>query len=337
MAAMTGLVKDELSQLPAGRTCCRRAEISALLRFAGGLYLVDGRVVVQAELDSGLVARRLCREIGELYGHPARVRVLPAGGLHTGPRYLVWVERGGGSLARCAGLVDQAGRPVRGLPPGVVSGGGCDAAAAWRGAFLARGLLSEPRGLCSLEVAAPGPEAALALIGAARRLGVAAKSRQVRGAERVAVRDSDAIGELLGQLGASAGALAWQQRQLRRQAPATTIASFETANQRRIAHAAATGVARVQAAMGLLQDEAPGASAGRGTAAAGASAGVAGRTWRVCRPADDQGRRCRPAAPVVGRRRPARARDGAADDISDGQPRTTRRRCEHYRTHLRGC
>ncbi len=257
MAAMTGLVKDELSQLPAGRTCCRRAEISALLRFAGGLYLVDGRIVIQAELDSGLVARRLRREIGELYGHPASVKVLPAGGLHPGPRYLVWVERDGGSLARSAGLVDQAGRPVRGLPPVVVSGGGCDAAAAWRGAFLARGLLSEPRGSCSLEVAAPGPEAALALIGAARRLGVAAKSRQVRGVERVAVRDGNAIGELLGQLGASAGALAWQQRQLRRQAPASTIASFETANQRRIAHAAATGVARVQAAMGLLQAGVP--------------------------------------------------------------------------------
>ncbi len=75
--------------------------------------------------------------------------------------------------------------------------------------------------------------------------------------ERVAVRDGNAIGELLGQLGASAGALAWQQRQLRRQAPASTIASFETANQRRIAHAAATGVARVQAAMGLLQAGVP--------------------------------------------------------------------------------
>ena len=256
MAAMTGLVKDELSRLPAGRTCCRRAELAALLRFAGGLHLVDGRVVVEAELDSGLVARRLRREIGELHGHCAGIKVLPAGALHTGPRYLVWVERNGGSLARCTGLVDQAGRRVRGLPPVVVSGGDCDAAAAWRGAFLAKGLLSESGGSCSMEVAVPGPEAALALVGAARRLGVPAASRQVRGAERVAVRDSDAITALLGQLGASAGVLAWQQRQLRRQVPSSTIASLETANQRRIAHAAATGVARVQAAM-LLQDEAP--------------------------------------------------------------------------------
>jgi len=79
--------------------------------------LADGRVVVEAELDSGPVARRLRRELGELYGQTARVRVLPAGGVHAGPRYLVWVERDGGVLARCTGLVDRAGRPVRGLPP----------------------------------------------------------------------------------------------------------------------------------------------------------------------------------------------------------------------------
>lgn len=81
---------------------------------------------------------------------------------------------------------------------------------------MAKGSLSASRGSGALEVAALGPEAALALVGAARRMGVVAKSRQVRRVERVAVRDSDAIGELLRQFGASEGALAWQQRQLRR-------------------------------------------------------------------------------------------------------------------------
>ncbi len=84
MAAMTPAVKDELSALPAGRGCCRRAELSALLRFAGGLQLAGGRVVIEAELDSGLAARRLRREIGELYGQSARVRILPAAGLRAG-------------------------------------------------------------------------------------------------------------------------------------------------------------------------------------------------------------------------------------------------------------
>jgi len=259
MAAMTATVKDELSRLPLGRVCCRRAELSALLRFADGLHLAGGRVGVEAELDSGLAASRLRREIGELYGQPARVRMLQAVETRAGRRYLVWVERDGAVLARCTGLVDRSGRPVRGLPPQVVSGGSCDAAAAWRGAFLAHGSLSEPRGSSVLEVTAPGPEAALALVGAARRLGVAAKSRQVGGAQRVIVRDDDAIGALLNQLGASRGALAWQARQQHRhvQATVSTIANFDSANQRRSAYASAAAAARVQAAMALLAGQAP--------------------------------------------------------------------------------
>ncbi len=259
MVATTATVKDELSRLPLGRACCRRAELSVLLRFGDGLHLTGGRVVIEAELDSGLAARRLRREIGELYGQPARVRILPSDGLRDGPRYVVWVERDGAVLARCTGLIDRAGRPVLGLPPEVVSGGSCDAAAAWRGAFLAQGSLSEPRGSAVLQVDAPGPEAALALVGAARRLGVVAKSRQVHGAQRVMVRDDDAIEALLNQLGASQGVLAWQQRQLRRQVPATasTIANFDSANQRRSASAAAAAVARVQEALALLAGQAP--------------------------------------------------------------------------------
>jgi DNA-binding protein WhiA len=56
--AMTSAVKDELSRLRVAKTCCRRAEVSSLLRFAGGLHIIAGRVVVEAELDTGATARR---------------------------------------------------------------------------------------------------------------------------------------------------------------------------------------------------------------------------------------------------------------------------------------
>src|ERR1700729_1124756 len=70
VAAMTPTVKDELSRLPVGKACCRRAEMAVILRFAGGLHLANGRVVVEAELDTASVARRLRQEIAEVFGHP---------------------------------------------------------------------------------------------------------------------------------------------------------------------------------------------------------------------------------------------------------------------------
>lgn len=64
--AMTAAVKDELSRVEVTKIGPRRSEVSALLRFAGGLHIVGGRVVVEAELDTGSVARRLRKEIHEL-------------------------------------------------------------------------------------------------------------------------------------------------------------------------------------------------------------------------------------------------------------------------------
>ncbi|HYT09510.1 MAG TPA: DNA-binding protein WhiA, partial [Mycobacteriales bacterium] len=154
---------------------------------------------------------------------------------------------------------DQRGRPVRGLPPQVVSGGVCDAEAAWRGAFLAHGSLTEPGRSSSLEITCPGPEAALALVGSARRMGIQTKAREVRGVERVVVRDGDAIGALLTRLGAHESVLAWEERRMRREVRATAnrLANFDDANLRRSARAAVAAGARVQRALEILGDDLP--------------------------------------------------------------------------------
>src|SRR3954465_10128076 len=162
--AMTAAVKDELSRVDVPKPCCRRAEMAALLRFAGGLHIVAGRVVVEAELDTGAAARRLRKDIAAGFGPPGHVGVIAPGGLRKGSRYVVRVVQDGEHLARQTGLLDGRGRPVRGLSPQAVSGAGCDAVAAWRGAFLAHGSLTEPGRSSALEVTCPGPEAALALV-----------------------------------------------------------------------------------------------------------------------------------------------------------------------------
>src|SRR5947209_18072750 len=104
--AMTAMVKDELSRVECSKTSERKAEVSALLRFAGGLHIVGGKVVIEAELDTGSVARRLRREIHEVYGHTSEVHVITAGGLRRGSRYLVRVVKDGEALARQTGLLD---------------------------------------------------------------------------------------------------------------------------------------------------------------------------------------------------------------------------------------
>ncbi|HST80950.1 MAG TPA: DNA-binding protein WhiA [Kineosporiaceae bacterium] len=257
--ALTALVKDELSRLKVTKPCCRKAEVSATLRFAGGLHIVSARIVIEAELDTAQAARRLRKDISDVFGHSSDIAVLAPGGLRRGSRYVVRVSRDGDALARQTGLIDGRGRPVRGLPPQVVSGATCDAEAAWRGAFLAHGSLTEPGRSSALEVTCPGPEAALALVGAARRLGIQAKAREVRGVDRVVIRDGDTIGALLTRLGAHDAVMAWEERRMRREVRATAnrLANFDDANLRRSARAAVAAGSRVERALEILGDEVP--------------------------------------------------------------------------------
>ncbi|GAA1182838.1 DNA-binding protein WhiA [Ornithinimicrobium humiphilum] len=257
--AMTAKVKDELSRLPVTKTCCRKAEVSTMLRFAGGLHIVGGRIVIEAELDTAQSARRLRAFMAEVYGSSSELIVMSPGGLRKQTRYVVRATSDGESLARQTGLIDHRGRPVRGLPPRVVGAAVCDAEAAWRGAFLAHGSITEPGRSSSLEITCPGPEAALALVGAARRLGISAKAREVRGVDRVVIRDGDAIGAMLTRLGAHDAVLAWEERRMRREVRATAnrLANFDDANLRRSARAAVAAGARVERALEILGEEVP--------------------------------------------------------------------------------
>ena len=78
--AMTAAVKDEISRLPVTRTCCRKAEVAAILRFAGGLHLVSGRIVIEAELDTAWPPASCKEDILEIFGHSSELIVMaPAG------------------------------------------------------------------------------------------------------------------------------------------------------------------------------------------------------------------------------------------------------------------
>lgn len=257
--ALTADVKEELAKVEVGKTPVRAAELAALLRFAGGLHIISNRIAVEAELDSPEIARRLRKDLAELYGVRSEVSVISGGNLRTQSTYLVRVIDGGETLARQTGLLDARRRPVRGLPNRLTTGSREELAAVWRGAFLAHGSLTDPGRSSALEISCPGNEAAMALVGAAGRLKIPAKAREVRGVHRVVVRDGEAISALLRLMGADATVAAWEELRQRREVRATAnrLVNFDDANLRRSAQAAVAACARVERALELLGDTVP--------------------------------------------------------------------------------
>ncbi len=257
--ALTADLKDELARLELNKNSVRMAELATILRFSGGLHLISGRVAVEVELDTAQLARRVRKDLVELFGIDSELAIISPSGIRRTSRYQVRVIKQGDVLARQTGLLDQRGRPVRGLPALLVSGSIPEAQAVWRGAFLAHGSLTDPGRSAALEITAPGNEAAMALVGVARRLGVQAKAREVRGVYRVVVREGEAIATMLTQMGAHTQVLRWEEMRLRREVRATAnrLANFDDANLRRSAQAAVAAGARVERALEILGEDIP--------------------------------------------------------------------------------
>lgn len=255
--AVFAVVKAELSQVVVMSAVTRKAETSAFLRLCGSLQPVAGGVMIHVEIDLASTAKRVRAAIVEVFA--SRCELVKTGSPgRGGVRYVVRVFPGE-ALARQAGLLDWRGMPILGLPPDLVRGSAADLAAVWRGALLANGSLTGQGDSAVLGVSCPSPEVALALVGAARRLGCTASVRPLRGLERVVVRGEDRIAALLARLGAEVSVAYWRERNRARMAEATPGRgeTVRGSNRLRAVEAAARVRARVHRALAILGDEVP--------------------------------------------------------------------------------
>ncbi|CAN5137694.1 DNA-binding protein WhiA [soil metagenome] len=257
--ALTADVKTELTGVVVSKTAARAAELATILRFAGGLHLISGRIAIESELDTPEIVKRVRKDLAELYGVRGDVSLVSASGARRNSYYLVRILDGGETLARQTGLLDARRRPIRGLPNRLTTGSIDELAAVWRGAFLAQGSLTDPGRSAALEIVCPGNESAMALVGAAARLHVAAKAREVRGIHRVVIRDGEAIASMLGLMGAHESVARWEEMRQRREVRATAnrLVNFDDANLRRSAQAAVAACSRVARALEIIGDEVP--------------------------------------------------------------------------------
>lgn len=258
MPALTMVVKDEICKVYPQQVSSMIAEISAIFRFAGGIQINGGIISLQAELSHPGAARHLWELVRKVFNIDADI-IAVRNSIRSGNHYLLQINQNGERIARKIGLLDAKGRLVRGLASQVVGGTKADAAAAWRGAFLARGTLLEPGRNASLEVVCPSLEAAYAIGGLARRLDIPYRARESRGAHRVDIREGDAISAMLARIGANDAVLKWEELRTEREVSgnANRLANFDDANMRRSADAAVVAVLRVKRAFEILGADVP--------------------------------------------------------------------------------
>lgn len=139
-------VKSELAAIDNELPIAKKAQATAMIRFGNGLHSVDHHILVQAQLDSQDAAIWLQDTIRNLYGHEATLtpvsRQTPTGVVQ---RFIVRVPKGSAALVLQTGLYSRYTKNmVLGLPGDIINGKIAQIKAAWRGAFLAGGHLSDP-------------------------------------------------------------------------------------------------------------------------------------------------------------------------------------------------
>ena len=257
--ALTAELKDELARVEVSKSSVRAAELATILRFCGGLHLVGSKIVVEIEVDTAQLARRVRKDLADVFGVESELAMIAATGIRKQTKYQIKVTKNADTLARQTGLIDSRNRPVRGLPAALVSGSKADAEAVWRGAILAHGSLTDPGRSATLEITAPGNESAMALVGIARRFDVSAKVREARGVYRVVVREREAIVNILKHVGAHSIVLKYIELQVRREVRGqlNRLANFDNAILMRSAAAAVASGQKVRRALEILGDDVP--------------------------------------------------------------------------------
>lgn len=258
VGSFTEAVRQELARLPLGADAEVRAELAALVRFAGTLSLLGGsppQVRLEVATGSGAVARRTFAALNHRYGVRPELVVRAPGGVHRRSSYGVRIGAGAGRIGADLEVVDAAGRPRDGLPADLV---GDRAVAFLRGALLAAGSISAPGRPPHLEIAVTAPAVARSLAAVTRGV-IGGTVTAVDGPRsRIVVKSGERIGELLLTLGASQAFLDWDDRRLRRQlrSDANRLANADGANLRRTIDASAAQVEAVERAVAAVGWEA---------------------------------------------------------------------------------
>lgn len=233
--SFTERVRQELSRAPADGAD-PAGELAILLRLAGRFHRVGSatgsRTTLELASPSGAVVRRAFALLPGTGAVRPQLWVREPGGVRTTTTYGLVLDEGVDELADRLGLLDDAGRPVRGLPGPVAP------AIVVRAALLTVAAVSAPGRPVHLEFRVPSRTVGDDLVDAVGQATAGAHLADSR--DRVVVKSGPAVSALLSAAGAPQAAAEFDERRHRRRLrnDATRLANADAANLRRTIEAA---------------------------------------------------------------------------------------------------
>lgn len=201
--------KNELARLLPDKQCCRRAELSALVRFGG---LSDGgpgcRTSFSVSTENAATARKAYRLSKLFFTVPVKVTAVNKKQFKKNKVYLVKGEAGSDGLKfmQELGICDDQGKRLEKIPSWLLRNRCCKRSYL-RGAFLARGSVNKPEGEYHLEIICPSAGMARELRKLMDKMGLESRISERKSSIVLYIKESEQIVDFLRVAGASSALL----------------------------------------------------------------------------------------------------------------------------------
>ena len=201
--SFTAEVKEELSRIEAVKGCCRKAELSALVRIEGTLHITGPELFrLEIATETAPVARKIIKLLHGLYDLKTELTVRRSV-LHKTNNYLITVPNQSrlSQALNEMGILDDAMNLTYSMSSRVVRRD-CCAIAYLRGVFLGGGFVADPHGDFHFELTAETEALAEDLVSLMERFEISAKITQRRGTYAIYLKGAEPIVTFLALVGA---------------------------------------------------------------------------------------------------------------------------------------
>jgi len=251
--------KQELCQVIVEKDCCKKAELAAFIHGIGSLRIGRGGSSVYMTTEIPAVARRIFSLCKSCFAVTPEVRTQIRKQLGKKNIYHVVIKpENAQTILLETGLFKETEEGIRinRTVPLFLVRKSCCRHAYMRGAFLATGTLSDPGKSYHMEVNCPEEEYAKSLCALVQKMELPAKVAPRREGFVVYLKDSEAIVEVLGRIGAHKALLEMENVRITKNVKnnANRAANCDTANLEKTMNASTRqveAIAYIQAKVGL--------------------------------------------------------------------------------------
>lgn len=240
--SFSAVTKNELARVMGQRSCCRLAELAALIKMDGSIQISGVRqVALNIITENAAVARKIFSLVKSLFGLQTEVLVQRKTRLRKNNSYLVRIppQQGMNEILSRLGMWDGSGRLEDAVRDDLVRRD-CCRRAYLRGVFLGGGSVNSPDGTYHLEVITDNEDFARYIGKLMQKFHLAAKVSQRKNWYVVYLKESEQIVGFLNIMGAHSALLNYENariyKDMRNQV--NRLVNCETANLNKTVNAA---------------------------------------------------------------------------------------------------